>query len=164
MTKENGKTVEERLKQMEEDIRDMRNDIAVIKGNTINIDRVSTLTSSDAIIKDIMSIIGTSKVKAAVLYLTREEISAQNLAVQISQDPRNLSKFTAQFLAKGYIAEKKIGQNKYFVRGEMVNTVNIDSYELFAKMIQTRQIKKALPTESGPENEATPTSITEKTD
>lgn len=160
MIKEN-KTTEERLKQMEDDIRDIRNDVATIKSNTLNIDRISTLTNTPAIIKDIMSVIGRSEVKAAVLHLTKEEISASDLSKQLGQDPTNLAKFTGPFGGKkGYLIEIKRGRNKYFVRGPMVDLVNIDNYKEFADMIKSWQAKRKSMTAA----EVEPAPVAEQTE
>lgn len=151
MVESHRESVEERLQNMEEDIRDIRNDVATIKSNTINIDRISTLTNTPAIIKDVMSLIGKSPVKAAVLHLTKEEISAQDLASQIDQDPRNLTKFTGSFTGKkGYLIEIKKGRNKNFVRGPMLDLINLDDYEPFTKLIEAWRSKKTEPTETEP--------------
>jgi transcriptional regulator CtsR len=95
------------------------------------------------------------------LHLTKEEISAQDLASQIGQDSSNLAKFTGPFTGKkGYLVEIKRGRNKYFVRGPMVDLVNIDDYEEFAKIIKSWESKITAsavnqPTESTPMAEQT---------
>jgi hypothetical protein len=143
MSKPNSKSTEERIQQIEEDIRDIRNDVALMKGDTRNINRISTLTNTSAIIQDIKGIIGNSEIKAAVLHLAKKEISAQDLASQIKQDPRNLNKFVGPFTGKkAYITEIKRGRNKFFVRSEIVDLVNIDEDEDFARMITSWKAKR----------------------
>jgi hypothetical protein len=132
----NSKSTEERIQQLEEDVRDIRNDVAQIKSDTRNINRISTLTNTTAILSDIKDIIGNSEIKAAVLHLTKEEISAQDLATQIRQDPRNLNKFIGPFTGKkAYIIDRKVGRNKFFVRAEIVDLINIEEDEDFARLL-----------------------------
>lgn len=143
MNNHNSKSTDERIQQIEEDIRDIRNDVTQIKSDTRNINRISTLTNTTAILSDIKGIIGNSEIKAAVLHLTKEEISAQDLASQINQDPRNLNKFVGPFMGKkAYITDRKKGRNKFFVRADIVDLINIDEDEDFARMVASWQTKR----------------------
>ena len=134
---------DEALPNIGEDIRDIRNDIERIKSDTHNINRIMTISNSQTIINDLKSLIGDSEIKAAVLHLTRNEISAKDLAEQIGQDPRNLTKFVSPFTnKKAYISEIKKGRNKFFIRAEIVDLINFESIHEFAAMLEAWESKR----------------------
>lgn len=133
----NGKD-DEPLRVMQDDIRDIRNDIERIKSDTHNINRIMTISNITHVINDLKNIIGNSDLKAAVLYLTKEKISAQELAAKLKIDPKNLTKFVSPFTdKKSYITELKEGRSKFFQRADIVDLIGFEQQEAFAPMIES---------------------------
>lgn len=126
------------IETIQDDIRDIRNDIERIKSDTHNINRIMTISNISHVINDLKNIIGNSELKAAVLHLTKEKISAQELAAKLKVDPKNLTKFVSPFTdKKSYITELKEGRSKFFQRADIVDLIGFEQQEAFAPMIES---------------------------
>lgn len=147
MSKSNSNGQDDPVRVMQDDIRDIRNDIERIKSDTHNINRIMTISNIKHVITDLKNIIGNSELKAAVLHLTKEKISAQELAAKLKVDPRNLTKFVSPFTdKKSYITELKEGRSKFFQRAEIVDLIGFEQQEDFAPMIESWEKKQAQAT------------------
>ncbi|WP_428325782.1 hypothetical protein [Nitrosopumilus sp.] len=122
---------------VKEDIRDIRNDIERIKSDTHNINRIITIANPIPIVNDLKKIIGTSVLKVAVLHLSKNPISPQDLASALKTDPKNLTKYVKEFVDRGYISELKNGREKIFVRSEILDQLNFETIPDFAKIIKS---------------------------
>jgi hypothetical protein len=133
--------------QMKEDIRDIRNDIERIKSSTHNINRIMTLSNIDTIINDLKAIVGTSEKRAAILLLTKEKISAQELAEKVGLDRRNLPQYMAPLTdKKAYITVLKENGKVYYQRAEIIDLINFEKQEAFSSLIESwasKQSKKS---------------------
>lgn len=136
----------EDIDEIKDDIRDIRNDIERIKGDTHNISRIMNLANSAQIEKDVILLVGSSEIRAAILELTRDEISRQDLARELGIDPRNLTKFVDPFLDKGYIASIKRGKGLSYKRTETVDLLGIQNIPQINSLIEAwraRRLSKA---------------------
>jgi len=131
----NDKTSEP-IKEMQEDIRDIRNDIERIKSDTHNLNRITTVANTTTIINDLKNIIGSSLVKAAMIHLTKNEISAQDLAQQLGIDHHNIPKYIDPLTNKAYISELKKNRRRYYKRVETIDLINFESIPEFSVMIE----------------------------
>ena len=143
------------FEQMKQDIRDMKNDIARIKGNTLNISRIMNLANRQAIESDLITLIGTSEYKAAILELTEQDIGPQQLARDLGTNPKNLNKFLGPFVDKGYVTPTKHGKDVYYKRSEVVDLLGILSIEQVKTLIeawrqskQSKAVGQSAPTDS----------------
>lgn len=129
---ETFKKIQEDISQMKEDIRDSNNNIELIKGNTRNIDRILTLSNLQTILNDLKNLIGNSNIKAAVLHLTKDKISAGELSEQLGIDPKNLTKYVSPFVEKkSYISKLKVGINIFYQRQDIIDSINFEEEEPF---------------------------------
>ncbi len=130
--------VNEKEDQMKDDIRDIRNDIERIKSSTHNINRIMTLSNVDTIINDLVEIIGRSEKRAAILFLTKDKISAQELADKLTLDRRNLPKYMASLTdKKAYVTVLKEGTTVYYQRAEIIDLINFEKQKSFIPLIQS---------------------------
>jgi len=151
-----GRNIKREHKETENGIfkklEEMDNKLERIKSDTHNLNRIASLSNSPIIIQELKKIIGRSEVRAATLYLTREEIGAGDLAKALGINIANLAMYLKPFLGnRGYIAEIKKGRNKYFQRSELVDLVGFESIDEFATLIkswQEKQKKEAKPQQS----------------
>jgi hypothetical protein len=132
-------------------LEEMDNKLERIKSDTHNLNRIASLSNSSIIVQELKKIIGRSEVRAAILYLTREEIGAGDLSKALGINIANLAMYLKPFLGnRGYVAEIKKGRNKYFQRSELVDLVGFESIDEFAALIkswQEKQKKGAQPEE-----------------
>lgn len=143
--------------QMKEDVRDIRNDIERIKSSTHNINRIMTLSNIGAIINDLKRIIGDSEKRAAILLLTKEKISAQELAKKIDLDRKNLPKYIAPFTdKKAYITKLKKNTKVYYQRAEIIDLINFEELEEFSSLIKSWTAKQTKKSEQESQEEEQP--------
>lgn len=127
-----------------EDIRDIRNDIEKIKSSTHNINRIMTLSNVGTIVNDLKSVIGRSDIKAAILHLTQDKISAQDLATKLGLDRRNLPMYMASFTdKKAYVTILKDGNVVYYQRAEIIDLIGFEQQPDFAPMIESWKQKQS---------------------
>jgi hypothetical protein len=135
-----GKKTEKKTKKddedIKEDIRDIRNRIDKIMGDTHNISRILTLRDRETIKQDLITLIGSSTKKAAILVLTSDYIERSELAQKIAVDKRNLNKFLNPILEKGYVSETKDGRKKLFKRSEIIHLIGFEKIDEFSKLIK----------------------------
>lgn len=127
------------MKKLEE----MDNKLERIKSDTNSLNRVACLSNSDVIVKELWKAVEKSEVRAAILHLTKDEISAANLVKTLGIKEQNLAKYMKPFLGnKGIIAELRKGRNKYFQRSELVDLVGFENDEAFAKLLNSWKEKR----------------------
>ena len=115
----------------------LKNDIEMIKTRVSSLDRISVLQNMELIIRDVKSLIGSSKHKVILLHITKDEISRQDLAERMGIDPKNLNKFINPFLGnKGYINEFSRGKVKIYRRDEKLDLISFDELEEYAEIIE----------------------------
>lgn len=127
------------MKKLEE----MDNKLERIKSDTNSLNRVACLSNSDVIVKELWKAVGESEVRAAILHLTKDEISAADLVKTLGIKEQNLAKYMKPFLGnKGIIAELRKGRKKYFQRSELVDLVGFENDEAFAKLLNSWKEKR----------------------
>jgi hypothetical protein len=124
-------------------LEEIDNKLERIKSDTHNLNRITTLSNPSAIVQELKKIIGRSELRAAVLHLTKMEISAADLATGLKVDPANLALYIKPFLGnKAYISEIKKGRNKYFQRSELADLIDFENIPEFADLIASWKSKK----------------------
>ena len=127
------------MKKLEE----MDNKLERIKSDTNSLNRVACLSNSDVIVKELWKAVGKSEVRAAILHLTKDEISAADLVKTLGIKEQNLAKYMKHFLGnRGIIAELRKGRKKYFQRSELVDLVGFENDEAFAKLLNSWKEKR----------------------
>lgn len=130
--------------EINEKLEDIDNKLERIKSDTHNLNRIASLSNAPLIVQELKKIIGRSEIRAAILYLTREEINARNLASKLGIDPGNLATFMKPFLGnKGYIAATKKGREIYFQRSELIDLIGFESIEEFAALLKSWEERRA---------------------
>jgi len=128
---ENG--IKDKLEQID-------NKLERIKSDTHNVNRILTISNSTIIVQELRKIITGSKIRAAILHLTREEIGAGDLAKAIGIDHHNLPKYMKPFLGnRGYISAMQRGRERFFQRSELVDLVGFESILEFKNLIESWQ-------------------------
>jgi len=113
------------------------NKLERVKSDTHNINRILTLTNSSTIIQELRKAVGESKVRAAILLLTKEEISARDLAKKLGIAPENLAMYMKPFLGnKGYITVSEVGRERRFQRSELVELIGFEFIPEFTKLLR----------------------------
>ncbi len=132
----------EPVRDIQEDIRDIRNDIERIKSDTHNLNRITTVANTTTIINDLKNIIGSSLVRVAMIHLTKDEISAQDLAQQLGISHHNVPKYIDPLTNKAYISELKKNGRRYYKRVETIDLINFESISEFSAMIEEWKKKR----------------------
>jgi hypothetical protein len=127
------------MKKLEE----MDNKLERIKSDTNSLNRVACLSNSDVIVKELWKAVSQSEVRAAILHLTKDEISAADLVKTLGIKEQNLAKYMKPFVGnKGIIAELRKGRKKYFQRSELVDLVGFENEEAFVKLLTAWEEKR----------------------
>lgn len=139
-------------------LQDVDNKLERIKSDTHNLSRIASLSNSEIIKQELRKLVGRSKVKAAILHLTKDEIKAGDLANILGINPANLGMYMKPFLGnKGYIAAMEKGRERYFQRSELVDLIGFESIEEFATLLkaweQSKQAETDKPTDSSPQED-----------
>jgi hypothetical protein len=142
-----GDSMPDEFDTVSKKLEEIDNKLERIKSDTHNLNRITTLSNAPTIVQELKKIIGRSELKAAVLYLTKEEISAADLATGLGVNPANLTLSIKPFLGnKAYISEIKRGRNKYFQRSELADLIGFEAIPEFADLISSWKAKKAAGT------------------
>lgn len=137
----------EEKKQGEDDVikklEEMDNKLERIKSDTNSLNRVACISNSEIIVKELWKAVGRSEVRAAILHLTKDEISATDLVKTLGINLTNLAMYMKPFMGnKGIIAEMKKGRNKYFQRSELVDLVGFENEEGFTELLKSWEDKR----------------------
>ena len=137
------KTNEKKSDPVFDKLEDMDNKLERIKSDTHNLNRIASISNSQIIVKEIWKAVGRSEVRAAILHLTKEEISAADLVNTLGISPENLSMYMKPFMGnRGYIAEIRKGRNKYFQRSELVDNVGFENEDEFKNLLKSWDSKQ----------------------
>lgn len=121
----------------------MDNKLERIKSDTHSLNRVSCIVNATVIKGELWKVVGRSEIKAAILLLTKEEISFQDLAKALDIKAPNLSIALKAFMEnKGYIAEIKKGANRFYQRSEQVDLIGFEKEEEFITLIESWKAKR----------------------
>jgi predicted transcriptional regulator len=138
--KESAKKGDAVLDKLEE----MDNKLERIKSDTHSLNRVSCIANAPVIREELWKVVGRSEIRAAILLLTKEEISFRDLAKALEIKAPNLSIALKPFLGnKGFIAELKKGANRFYQRSEQVDLIGFEKEEEFIKLIESWKAKRA---------------------
>jgi hypothetical protein len=152
--KKEGKKVDEDpvFKKLEE----MDNKLERIKSDTNSLNRVACISNSDIIVKELWKAVGKSEVRAAILHLTKDEISATDLVKALGINLTNLARDMKPFMGnRGIIAEIRKGRNKYFQRSELVDLVGFENEGSFVELLKSWEDKRTKEEGSVPPKEDT---------
>jgi ribosomal protein S8 len=128
-----------------EKLEEMDNKLERIKSDTHSLNRVSCIANAPVIRKELWKVVRKSEVKAAILHLTKEEISFQDLAKTLNIKAPNLSAALKSFMGnKGFIAELKKGKYKFYQRSEQVDLVGFEKEERFIELLESWKAKQTV--------------------
>ena len=126
-----------------EKLEEMDNKLERIKSDTHSLNRVSCIANATVIKEELWKVVGRSEVKAAILSLTKDEISFQDLVQALGIKGPNLSREIKPFLGnKGFIAELKRKKNKYYQRSEQVDLIGFEKEERFIELLESWKAKR----------------------
>lgn len=129
--------------KLQEELENINNKLERIKSDTHNLSRISSLSNKPLIVNELKKIIGRSKIRAAILHLTKYEISAGELSSALGINSANLRMYIKPFLGnKGYIAEIKKGNYRFFQRAELVDLIGYETHEDFEPLLKAWEEKK----------------------
>jgi hypothetical protein len=135
-----AKTTEPVLNKLEE----MDNKLERIKSDTHSLNRVACIANAPVIKEELWKVVGRSEIKAAILLLTKEEISYQDLVKALDIKPPNLSIALKAFMGnKGFISEIKKGANRFYQRSEQVDLIGFEKEEEFISLVESWKAKRA---------------------
>lgn len=136
--------VMKKLKEMDDKLERMDNKLERIKSHTNNLSRVASISSSTQIKAELMKAVGKSEIRAAILHLTKNEISGKELVQILGVKSQNLSTYMDPFMGnRSFVAELRKDGLKYYQRDELVDLVGFDSYPEFAALVQSWENKQA---------------------
>jgi len=118
-------------------LEDIDNELKRVRSDTRNINRILTLTNRDLIIEEIQQAVGRSEVRAAILSLTKENISAGELSRKLGILSENLAMYMKPLLNRGYVTVQKKGTQRFFERSELVDLIRFESLPQFAKLLDS---------------------------
>jgi hypothetical protein len=135
-------------------LEEMDNKLERIKSDTNSLNRVACISNSEIIVKELWKAVGKSEVRAAILHLTKDEISATDLVKTLGINLTNLARDMKPFMGnKGIIAEIRKGRNKYFQRSELVDLVGFENEKGFAELLKFWEDKRTKEEGSVPPKE-----------
>ena len=116
----------------------IRNELKRIKTDTGNINRIMTISSSSVIVQELKKALGGSKVRAAILMLTKEEISAKDLSSKLGIDAANLAMYMRPLTDanKGFVTVIEVGRQRFFQRAQLVDLVGFETIPEFAELLK----------------------------
>jgi len=124
-------------------LEEMDNKLERIKSDTHSLNRVSCIANANVIKEELWKVVGKSKVRAAILSLTKEEISFQDLAKALNIKASNLSVELKAFMGnKGFIAELRRGANKYYQRSEQVDLIGFEKEQCFIELLESWKARR----------------------
>lgn len=133
-----------KLEEMDNKLEGMDNKLERIKTDTHSLNRVTCINYSPLIVRELKKAVGRSEVRAAILYLTKDEISAGDLVKALGIHEEHLSAYMKPFLGnKAFIAELKKGRNKYFQRSDQVEISGFDQDKDYTGLLSSWQGKRA---------------------
>lgn len=125
-------------------LEEMDNKLERIKSDTNSLNRVACIANAPVIKEELWKAVGRSEVRVAILHLTKDEISFNDLLQALGIKQENLSINMKPFLEnKGFIAELKKGRNKYYQRSEQVDLVGFEKEERFIELLESWKTKRA---------------------
>lgn len=125
-------------------LEEMDNKLERIKSDTNSLNRVACIANATVIKEELWKAVGRSEVRVAILHLTKDEISFNDLLQTLGIKKENLSINMKPFLEnKGFIAELKKGRNKYYQRSEQVDLVGFENEERFIELLESWKAKRA---------------------
>ena len=125
-------------------LEEMDNKLERIKSDTNSLNRVACIANAPVIREELWKAVGRSEVKVAILHLTKDEISFNDLLQTLGIKQENLSIAMKPFLEnKGFIAELKKGRNKYYQRSEQVDLIGFEKEQRFVELLASWQAKRA---------------------
>jgi hypothetical protein len=130
----------------------IRNELKRIKSDTNNINRIITIANSDVVIQELKKAVGGSKVRAAILMLTKENISARDLSVKLGIAPANLSRDMKE-LAGGnreFVTVTEVGTQRFFQRAQLVDLIGFENIPEIAKLLKQWEEDRAKQTQVPP--------------
>lgn len=128
-----------------EKLEEMDNKLERIKSDTHSLNRVACIANAIVIKEELWKAVGRSEVRAAILYLTKDEISTKDLIQALGIKEENLARDMKPFLGnKGFIAELRQGRNKYFQRSEQVDLIGFEKEQGFIELIESWKAKRAV--------------------
>jgi hypothetical protein len=140
---QNDSDVMRKLEEMDSKLEHMDNKLERIKSDTHSLNRVTCINYSPLIVKELKKAVGRSEVRAAILHLTKDEISAGDLVKALGIHEEHLSAYMKPFLGnRGYIVELKVGRNKYFQRSEQVDVSSFEADEDYQKLLKSWEAKR----------------------
>jgi len=143
--------VMKKLEDMDDKLERMDNKLERIKSHTNNLSRVASISSSTQIKGELMKAVGKSEIRAAILHLTKGEISGKELVRILAIKSQNLSTYLDPFMGnRSFIAEIRKGGLKYYQRDALVDLVGFDTYPEFAALVQSWESKRMAAKKSEP--------------
>jgi DNA-binding MarR family transcriptional regulator len=142
----------------------IRNELKRIKSDTNNINRIITIANSDVVIQELKKAVGVSKIRAAILMLTKDNVSAKDLAAKLGIDPANLGRDMKE-LAGGnreFVTVTEVGKQRFFQRAQLVDLIGFEKIPEIANLLKqweedrARQTQAPLPEGSQARVEAPP--------
>ncbi len=122
---------------MYDKLEEMDNKLELIRSDTHSLNRIFSIAHAPVVIQELKEIVGKSKLRAAILYYTKDEIGATELSEKLRIDLRNLAKAIAPLLGnKAYVAEIKKGRKKFFQRAGLVDSIGFESIEYFSNLVK----------------------------
>lgn len=126
--------------RMHEKVEEIDNKLDKIRSDIHNLNRIASIRDASLIIDDLKKLIGGSEKKAAVLYFTKDEIKAGDLADKLGVPLKHLSPSVKPFLGnKWYITvtSRGDGREKYYQRSELVDNIGFENVDEFKVLIES---------------------------
>jgi DNA-binding MarR family transcriptional regulator len=111
---------------IDDDIKDIRNDLERVKQDIDSINRTQVMINSVQIIQDVRNIVGKSRHMVAALVLTREKISAGDLAERLDIELNNLNKVVNKLHERGLLYREKDGKAVIYRRATRLDLIGFD--------------------------------------
>jgi len=144
-------SVMKKLGEMDDKLERMDNKLERIKSHTNNLSRIASISSSTQIKTELMKAVGKSEIRAAILHITKNEISGKELVQTLGIKSQNLSTYMDPFMGnRSFIAEIRRGGLKYYQRDELVDLVAFDDYPEFATLVKSWENKRITEKNSEP--------------
>lgn len=133
----------------------MDNKLDVIKTEITNINRIQSLVNTDVITDELRNLIGGSKVRAAILYLTKQKMGTKELADALGISEGNLPRDLEPFLGtRAYLFVERDGVKKYYIRAQIVDLIGYERITEFMDLVNAWKDKRLKEKQVDPAKEA----------
>lgn len=120
----------------EESWEKLTNDVETIKTSVQSMNRIMVVADPETIINDLKDVVGKSALRAKILAMTKDAMSAAELCSQLGLHRPNLRPLVKPLCDKGYLNQFFHERQVYYRRDGKIDLIGFDKHPHFTKLVQ----------------------------